>query len=85
MEQFRDILTSFDGSTVVHTGDDVSAADYVKVLNQMPALRDPVLALAGSESPGAVASATEFVLECLHLSKRLNKEASGSRATYRGR
>jgi hypothetical protein len=27
----------------------------------------------------------EFVLEGLHLSKRLNKEAVGSRAQYRGR
>jgi magnesium chelatase subunit I len=32
-----------------------------------------------------VASAVEFVLEGLHLSKRLNKEALGARATYRGR
>jgi magnesium chelatase subunit I len=32
-----------------------------------------------------VASAVEFVLEGLHLSKRLNKDASGARSTYRGR
>ncbi len=31
------------------------------------------------------ASAVEFVLEGLHLSKRLNKDAAGARATYRGR
>jgi magnesium chelatase subunit I len=43
------------------------------------------MALAGSETPSAVASATEFVLEGLHLSKRLNKEAAGGRSTYRGR
>ena len=41
--------------------------------------------LAGEESPAAVASATEFVLEGLHLAKRLNKDAAGSRATYRAR
>jgi magnesium chelatase subunit I len=41
--------------------------------------------LAGSETPAAIASATEFVLEGLHLSKRLNKESAGGRATYRGR
>ena len=39
----------------------------------------------GDESPAAVASAAEFVLEGLHLSKRLNKEAVGARAQYRGR
>ncbi len=48
--------------------------------------RRPVLALTGgSEDPAMVASATEFILEGLHLTKRLNKEAAGSRATYRGR
>ena len=30
-----------------------------------------------------VASAVELVLEGLHLSKRLNKEASGAKASYR--
>ena len=39
----------------------------------------------GDESPAAVAAAVEFVLEGLHLSKRLNKDASGASATYRGR
>jgi magnesium chelatase subunit I len=41
--------------------------------------------LAAGESPGAVASAVEFVLEGLHLSRRLNKESVGARSTYRGR
>ena len=51
-----------------------------------PAMRAPVLALTGGdESPAAVAAAVEFVLEGLHLSKRLNKDSSGTSATYRGR
>jgi magnesium chelatase subunit I len=41
--------------------------------------------LVDGETPGAVASAVEFVLEGLHLSRRLNKDAVGARATYRGR
>ncbi len=85
IEMFRDVITSFDESTIVHVGDDVTAADYVETLKRLPALREPVMALAKSEGPGVVASATEFVLEGLHLSKRLNKDASGARATYRGR
>jgi magnesium chelatase subunit I len=49
-------------------------------------LRTPVTILTGgSESPAEVASAVELVLEGLHLSKRLNKEAAGPRATYRAR
>ena len=85
MEQFRDLLLAFDEGTVVHTGDDVASADYIDVLTRLPALREPVDQLSASETPAAVASALEFVLEGLHLSKRLNKEAAGGKAEYRGR
>jgi magnesium chelatase subunit I len=45
-----------------------------------------VAALAGGdESPAVVASAVELVLEGLHLTKRLNKDAVDGRATYRSR
>ena len=37
------------------------------------------------ESPAGIASGIEFVLEGLHLTKRLNKDAVGTRATYRSR
>ena len=37
------------------------------------------------ESPAGIASGIEFVLEGLHLTKRLNKDAVGARATYRSR
>ena len=85
MERFREALAEFEGGTVLHTGDDVASADYVAALAGLPALRTAVLPLAGSASPAAVASAVEMVLEGLHLSRRLNKDASGGRATYRGR
>jgi magnesium chelatase subunit I len=85
IEQFRDVVLAFDEGTVVHAGDDVASAAYVETLSRMPTLQGPVMALAGGESPAAVAAALEFVLEGLHLSKRLNKDAVGSRATYRAR
>ena len=40
---------------------------------------------ASRPTPAAVASAVELVLEGLHLSKRLNKDAVGGRAQYRAR
>jgi magnesium chelatase subunit I len=85
MDQFRDLLLSFEEGTVVHAGDDVASSEYVDVLGRLPALRPAVLDLAGSETPAAVASAVEFVMEGLHLSKRLNKDSVGGKATYRGR
>ncbi|MGH9244545.1 MAG: magnesium chelatase [Acidimicrobiales bacterium] len=86
IENLREVIGAFEGGTVVHAGDDVPAADYARLVRDIPALRRPVRELTGGdESPAAVAGAVEFVLEGLHLSKRLNKAAAGGRATYRGR
>ncbi|HLT15627.1 MAG TPA: magnesium chelatase, partial [Acidimicrobiales bacterium] len=72
--------------TVVHAGEDVPSADYAALLDQHPGLREAVATLTeGDESAASVASAVELVLEGLHLSKRLNKDAVGPRATYRSR
>ena len=85
-EQTRDVVTAFEEGAIAHTGADVTSGQLAGLVATVPALRTPVLHLTGGdESPAAVAAAVEFVLEGLHLSKRLNKDASGSRATYRGR
>ncbi len=84
--QTRAVVDAFEGGAVAHTGEDITSAELAALVDEVDALRGPVLALTGGdESPGAVASAVEFVLEGLHLSKRLNKDASGASATYRGR
>jgi magnesium chelatase subunit I len=83
--QLTQAVADFDAGRVAHAGEDVPSARFVEVLGQLPALETVVLGIAGEESPAAVASATEFVLEGLHLAKRLNKEAAGTRSTYRAR
>ncbi len=84
-EKLTELVGAFDGGLVVHTGDDVPAAEYAKLLPQLPGLRDTLADLEVGETPAGVASAVEFVLEGLHLSKRLNKDAVGGKAAYRGR
>jgi magnesium chelatase subunit I len=81
-------VSGFDGGTVFHVGDDLASAEYLAALREMPALEPPARAIAGpeaAESPALLAAALEFLLEGLHLTKRLNKDASGPRALYRGR
>lgn len=85
VETLREVVDEFDGGTVLHTGDDVASADYVAALASIPALRRVAVPLAGGESPPLLASAVELIVEGLHLSRRLNKDAAGARATYRGR
>jgi magnesium chelatase subunit I len=85
-DQLRGVLAAFDDGIVAHTGEDVTSAQLAELVTSVPALREPVeLITGGDESPAAVAAAVEFILEGLHLSKRLNKDASGPRATYRSR
>ena len=80
------IVDAFEEGLIIHTGEDLSSDQLAAVVEQVPALREPVDRLTGGDpSPAAVAAAAEFVLEGLHLSKRLNKDASGARATYRGK
>jgi magnesium chelatase subunit I len=84
------VVGAFHDQLVVHVGDDMPSASYLAVLADMPELEPPTRKLAGpeaadAESPALMASALEFLLEGLHLTKRLNKDASGARALYRGR
>ena len=88
IEDMRAVIQAFEAGLVMHAGEDQTAADYAKALNSAEgeALRDAVRKLVGAKAtPGEQASAVEFILEGLHLSKRLNKDAAGNKATYRGR
>ena len=86
IENVNDVLAAFETGVTVHTGDDVTSAQLVSLLEQVPSLRPIVnVFAAGDESPAVLASAVEFVLEGLHLSKRLNKDSAGPRATYRSK
>ncbi|MFA5775005.1 MAG: sigma 54-interacting transcriptional regulator [Ilumatobacteraceae bacterium] len=85
-EKIREVIAGFDEGMVAHTGEDIASAEYVTMLEGSPPLREIVVSIVqGDESPAVIASATEFVLEGLHLSKRLNKDSLGSRSTYRAR
>ena len=85
-EKIREVVEAFDNGVVLHAGEDVESVAYGAMFNDIPALRDLVAQIVGADASAAVlASGVEFVLEGLHLSKRLNKDSSGSRATYRSR
>jgi magnesium chelatase subunit I len=80
------IVEAFEEGLVVHTGEDLSSDHLAAIVAEIPALRAPVSQLTVNDpSPAALAAAAEFVLEGLHLSKRLNKDTSGTHATYRSK
>ena len=82
----RQVVDAFEDELVVSAGDDLAVDDYAQVVNDIPALGAAVASLVGDDDSGAVrASAVEFVLEGLHLAKRLNKDSVGGRSAYRSR
>ncbi len=88
IERLKDVIGAFDGGLVVHTGDDQPASEVVSALESPDA--EPLRSIVRDLVPGTAqaphrAAALEFLLEGLHLSKRLNKDASGAAATYRAR
>ena len=86
LEEAPEIVEAFNTEAIVHTGDDLADAVYLEVLAAMPALEAPVRRVAGpNATDGELASAAEFILEGLYLTKRLAKDASGARALYRSR
>jgi magnesium chelatase subunit I len=85
-ETTRAVVDAFEAGAVAHTGEGVTSEELARLVEEVDALRAPVAVLTGGdESPAAVGAAIGFVLEGLHLSKRLNKDSSGTSATYRAR
>jgi magnesium chelatase subunit I len=82
------LLRRFDEQSLeIATGELVTPEELLEQFGGTPdGLADWVDALDVSASdPGTMASVAEFVLEGLHLGKRLNKEHVGARASYRAR
>jgi magnesium chelatase subunit I len=57
--------------------------DYVNQMSRVGGLKAAVAKLNGHGSPSTVASAVEFILEGLHVNKRLNKDEVAGQTRYR--
>ncbi len=80
--ELAEVVKGFEGGAAVQASDTMPASEYVKQLGAMPALKAAAAKLGASEPP-AVAAAVEFVLEGLHLGKKLNKDVQAGRYRYR--
>jgi magnesium chelatase subunit I len=89
IDDLDDVVTSFDDGLVIETGDRVPSREYVHWMAETPGLHEAVRRLGafdvtdGAEEPAVVASAVEFLLEGLHLARRINKDRSGAGTVYR--
>jgi magnesium chelatase subunit I len=92
-ETFRARLSGLDLSgftdlfaegAIVETGELVPAADLLSQLGTVPGLSKVLDRLGHRDdaSPGQAAAAVEFVLEGLHLTRRIDKDTVGGRTVY---
>jgi magnesium chelatase subunit I len=83
IESLTEVVEAFDAGLVIRTGESVPSRDYVHWMRETPGLPTAVGRLGVGESPAAVASAVEFLLEGLHLHRKLNKDRAATGGLYR--
>jgi magnesium chelatase subunit I len=82
---FSSVLRRFEDGNEVETTDLTPASELLRRFGDLPGLSKLLERLGvEEESPGIAASALEFALEGLYLSRRLNKDEAGGVARYVG-
>src|SRR5438093_1628988 len=81
--EFDSLLAAFQRGATMHVSSTLASGEYVKQALQIPGMKGAVAKLGATGNPATVAAAVEFVLEGLHLNRKLNKERGESRSTFR--
>ena len=83
VDELERIVTAFDMGNTAETSSEKPASEYLAMLTQVDGLADAVKKVTTDERPEVVASAVEFILEGLHLNRRLNCERTSAGYLYR--
>jgi len=83
VREFEQLVAGFERGLNVQVGDDLPSMEYVNQLAKVGGLSKAVDKLNGRGSPASIASAVEFILEGLHLNRRLNKDEVNGKVRYR--
>jgi magnesium chelatase subunit I len=84
VSDFDDVVTRFKAGISVEVGDMMPSANYERVVKQVDGLAEHVAKVEPKSSAPVTASVVEFILDGLHLNKRLNKDRVGPKVHYRG-
>ena len=83
LDALKNIVTYFSEGWGVKVSDSMASTAYMEEQQKIPGFKEAVASLHVGDHPTHVASASEFILEGLHLHQKLNKEREGGRYTYR--
>jgi magnesium chelatase subunit I len=81
--EFEQLVAGFERGLSVQVGDDLASMEYVNQLARVGGLGKAIDKLGGRGNPASIASTVEFILEGLHLNRRLNKDEVGGKTRYR--
>jgi magnesium chelatase subunit I len=81
---FADLVARYDSGHSFEASDQLASAEYVTEADQFPEVAAAMQRLKMKATPAMTASVYEFVLEGLHLGKRLNKSRVANGNVYGG-
>jgi magnesium chelatase subunit I len=78
------VVNKFKAGSAVEVGDMTPSTEYVRLVAQVDGMQAAIDKAGTGRSPAETSAAVEFLLEGLHLNKRLNKDKVGGKIQYRG-
>src|SRR3982075_2488419 len=81
--QLEGIVSRFEEGTMLEVGEGIPARTDTRAIGELPELAGALKKLGLPDRPEVRASVIEFLLEGLHLNKRLNKDEVEGKAVYR--
>ncbi len=81
--EFEQIIRGFDSGLNIECGELMPSMEYVHQAAEVDDFKKAVSKLQAQGSPVTVAAAVEFVLEGMHLNRKLNKDRTEGKTRYR--
>ncbi|MPZ14571.1 MAG: magnesium chelatase [Chloroflexi bacterium] len=83
VQEFDELVHAFEGGLNIEVGDTMPSMEYMLQASSTVGMKSAVARLGVQNNPASIASAVEFVLEGLHLNRKVNKDRMDHRSRYR--
>jgi magnesium chelatase subunit I len=83
VQEFDDVISSFENGLTLEVSENQPSMEYASEAFKLNGMKTAVTKLNAAGNPALIASAVEFILEGLHLNRKLNKDRLAGRGRYR--